>query len=485
VIPFRRFSIPILAVVLILLVSLTAFGAGVSKFQQLRASQTGSTGYALQVDRNLTSTSTNSAVVYLLQDHASDDQALLYLKQDAAANLITALGASAATVFQVGYGGAVTITPTTTVTTDAIAIAGNALTTADFLSLTADDDALNGGKYLNCIGGTGADTAVFTIGEDGATAITSIGVATNSLTITNNTTTSGDLLTLVGDNDTLDADTFYISCLGGTDHATSVLTIGENGVIAFGDGGTIDGVTGTDVIALTEATIQLSGAVAAKGIVTFDGGLTAAAHVGKLHGAGASGAAFSLGAGAAGVKAMSYYLNSTSITASHSLEGLYINVDYGVGATDPAPFGEAGRFRARLMGDSAMTVAGSHSTVEWGQAGASTTGLVCGSRSNLVFVDSTAGGGTITGCQAELYSGGASTDLSGARASILRMVIDGTITAANWGAVNAFEIVVPADLVSTNSYLVDTNATTADCDAKMRIMINGTTWWIPLDDAAD
>ncbi len=358
---FSRAAVGLLFVVLVigLLGSQTTAWAGVTRFEGLLTRQTRTIGYGLQVDRNLTATSTNNPLVYFLQDHASDDQALLKLKQDGSGNLLT----------------------------------------CDY----------------------GATTNVFQLGMSG-------------------------ILTLAG-------------------------------------AGTIDNTTSASILALTETTIALNGAITAHGITTFDGGLTAAAHVGKLHGAGASGAAFSLGAGAAGVKGMSYYLNSTSITDTHSLEGLYINVDYGVGATSPAPFGEAGRFRARLMGDSAMTVAGSHSTVEWGQAGASTSGLVAGSRSNLVFVDSTAGGGTLTGAQAELFSGGANTDLSGATASIMRLVIDGTVTASKF-TVPVFDIVLPAALVA-DDIIMDTAASANVVGAKLRIRVNGTAYWIMLADASD
>lgn len=41
------------------------------------------TGYGVDINRNLTSGSTNSAVVYIKQDNASDDQAALKIDQDA------------------------------------------------------------------------------------------------------------------------------------------------------------------------------------------------------------------------------------------------------------------------------------------------------------------------------------------------------------------------------------------------------------------
>lgn len=132
-------------------------------------------------------------------------------------------------VFTVGEGGVTTITPSTAAAAvDALYINGTATTSGDLIALKAVDATLNGGLYINALGGAGS-TAVFTVAEDGATAITSTGVATNSLSITNNATTSGDLITLTADDDTLDADTYYISMLGGTDHATAVWSVGEGG----------------------------------------------------------------------------------------------------------------------------------------------------------------------------------------------------------------------------------------------------------------
>ncbi len=164
-----------------------------------------------------------------------------------------------------------------TVTGTVMDILSTGLTSGSALRIRLDNDNLTTGKYINCLGGASYDTAVFTIGEDGATTITSAVATTNSLSITNLVSTAGDLLTLTLDNDTADADTFYISCLGGTDHATSVFTLGENGVITFGDGGTIDGVTGTDVINITETNIGLTGATTVTGALTTTGTIGSAA----------------------------------------------------------------------------------------------------------------------------------------------------------------------------------------------------------------
>jgi len=53
------------------------------KGDQLLVTQTATSGYGVQISRDLAAASTNSAVVYILQDNATDDQAALSIKQDA------------------------------------------------------------------------------------------------------------------------------------------------------------------------------------------------------------------------------------------------------------------------------------------------------------------------------------------------------------------------------------------------------------------
>lgn len=173
-------------------------------------------------------------------------------------------------VFTVGEGGQTAITSTTAAAAvDAFAIAGNVLTTGDLVSLTADNDLLNGGKYLNCIGGTGADTAVFTIAEDGVTAISSVVATSQSLSITNNVATTGDLVVLTADDDTLTTGGYYLNCLGASNHATSVFSIAEGGATTITpttaaiavDALTIDGTLTTtgDAIQITFVDATLDG----------------------------------------------------------------------------------------------------------------------------------------------------------------------------------------------------------------------------------
>lgn len=187
---------------------------------------------------------------------------------------LNCLGASNTTtsVFSIAEGGVTTITPTTAaIAIDAFTIDGTLTTSGDLIALKALDGTLNAGLYINALGGAAGDTAVFTVGEDGATVIASTAVATNSFSITNNATTSGDLIILTADDDTLDTDTYYLNCLGHTDHATSVFSIGEGGktvitpTVAAKD---------TDALTITGTALDAGDALCITAVdATLDGGL--------------------------------------------------------------------------------------------------------------------------------------------------------------------------------------------------------------------
>jgi hypothetical protein len=150
--------------------------------------------------------------------------------------------------------------------------------------------------------------------------------------------------------------------------------------------------------------------------------------------------------------------------------------------------GEAGRFFASVVGDALNgTITGTHSTAGL-SVGATNGGLTVGSRSNLSLPDedyTLLSVGTFAGAQVEINSGGANTDPTSSKTSILRMVIDGTITDTKWASVPLFDVVVPASLVSNSSYLVDLDASDATVGAKLRIRINDVYYWIMLADAAN
>jgi len=78
------------------------------------------------------------------------------------------------------------------------------LTSGRIIRLVADDDSLNGGHYLQCLGGTSYNTLVFGIGEGGTTTITptTAQAAGTGLTVTGTSITTGTLLKAVGTGQT-------------------------------------------------------------------------------------------------------------------------------------------------------------------------------------------------------------------------------------------------------------------------------------------
>jgi len=180
---------------------------------------------------------------------------------------LKALGGTnhATTVFTIKEGGAVAIAPTTAAAAvDAIGIDGMFTTSGDFLQLKAVDAVLDGGKYLNCLGGTGS-TAVFTIAENGVTTISPNLATANALTIDGaTTTTTGDLIQLLVDDDNATTGFYYINCVGGASKDTTVFSVGESGAIS------------------TNSTVQSNGVITS-GVTGSNGGIVV-----KSTGAGAT-----------------------------------------------------------------------------------------------------------------------------------------------------------------------------------------------------
>jgi hypothetical protein len=204
-------------------------------------------------------------------------------------------------VFTIGEGGVVGINPTTAAATvDGIGIAGTYQTTADGLQISKVDATNTTGKYINCLGGTGT-TAVFTVGENGATIITPNLNTANALTVDGGTTTTtGDLLTLSVDDDNAAAGFLYLNVVGGASKDTTVASIGEGGTLTAAGQVTIGrtakkvpiiGATKTDFDAQA-ATLTIAGLLG--GFVTQNskvGASTATTPTGTEISAGITGAA--------------------------------------------------------------------------------------------------------------------------------------------------------------------------------------------------
>jgi len=215
-------------------------------------------------------------------------------------------------------------------------------------------------------------------------------------------------------------------------------------------------------------------------------GQTAVPGVGLLGGAGTSGTRQSIGAGGDGVKAFSYYLSSTNVTAAHSQTGFYFNMDYGVSSSSAAPSGDAMRGRAYLVGDAAggNAVTGGAWTVELASTGASNTGLTAGSRGNIVLPNGVmTNPGTYSGAMAEVFLGGAATDTTAyTEIAPLGIEVGGTAPTAASQVANmvAIAIRVPSNMVTSDGTMVVTGGAADTCDAKVEIAINNTRYWIML-----
>lgn len=346
-------------------------------------------------------------------------------------------------------------------------------TTGTVTVQVADDNANAAAVYR--AGGTGA----LTLGAStGSTTITSSGTValTNSnveigVTSANETTPS---LIIQGDADSDGA--------GDTDEALTIdLTANATPTLATW------GFTSTQSAGYTfDKKVVFNGGINLVGPVNsaITGG-TVVTSAGLLGGAGtATNASQTLGA--AGGKAFSYYLSSTSTTASHVLTGYYMNVNYGVtGGASAGPSGDAIRGRAYLMGDASggSAVTGGAFTVELEATTASNTGLTAGLRGNLVLPSGVlTNSGTFYGTMAEVFLGGAAVDTRAyTEIAPLGIVVGGTAatSAAQLSNMGAMAIRVPDNMITADGTMVVTGSIAA-AGAGLKIYINGTPYWIML-----
>ncbi len=256
----------------------------------------------------------------------------------------------------------------------------------------------------------------------------------------------------------------------------------------YSSGSYTNSFVGADIRLVNQETISnaADGIVSISGAVGFNvAGGTAVASTGVLGGAGTSTSApQTIGSGSA--TAFNFFTQSTSTTATHSVSGIRYTMMYGTSGSSAAPAGDAIRGRAWLVGDAAGAVAvtgGSFST-ELAATTASSTGLAVGCRGNIVLPSGVmTNSGTYYGTMAEVFLGGAATDtLAYTRIAPLGIVVGGTApTAASQVAnMDAIAIDVPANMVTSDATMVVTGGAADTCDAKLKISINGTNYWIML-----
>jgi hypothetical protein len=269
-----------------------------------------------------------------------------------------------------------------------------------------------------------------------------------------------------------DAGTVTIQAADDNTNAAAIFRAGGTGALTLGAS------TGT-------TTIISSGSVSVVGAINSAiAGGTNVVSAGLLGGGGTSTSATQT-LGAAGGKAFSYYLSSTSTTASDNLIGYYMNMNYGTAATSAAPSGDVIRGRAYLVGDAAggNAITGGAFSVELATNGASNTGLTVGMRGNLVLPDGIlTNAGTYYGAEAEINLGGAATNTTAyTEIAPLAINISGTAptSVAQLSNMVAMAINVPANMVTSTGTMVVTGAT-GPVNAGLKILINGIPYWIML-----
>jgi len=235
-----------------------------------------------------------------------------------------------------------------------------------------------------------------------------------------------------------------------------------------------------------------NGAWSAIGAINFaPAGGTPVISVGALGGAGTSDSRESLGAGGAGTRGLSFYLSTTSITAAHDQDALYMNMDYGTGATDPAPSGDVIRGRAYLKGDASggNALTGVAGTVELDSTGASNTGLTAGMRGNIVLPSGVmTKSGTYAGTMAEVFLGGNAVNTTAyTQIAPLAVVIGGTNPTASSQLSNmaAINFTFPSNMVGAGELFVGNSNLADTCEAKMAVTVNGVRYWLMLSNNDD
>jgi hypothetical protein len=270
-----------------------------------------------------------------------------------------------------------------------------------------------------------------------------------------------------------DAGAVTLTSADNNANADLIIAAGGTGDLTLGDAESATAI-------ISSASVNVVGAINS----AIAGG-TNVVSAGLLGGGGTSTSATQT-LGAAGGKAFSYYLSSTSTTASDVLTGYYLNMNYGTSGSSAAPSGDAIRGRAYLVGDASgsSAVTGGAFTVELAATTASNTGLTAGMRGNLVLPDGTlTNSGTFYGSMAEVYLGGTSVNTTAyTEIAPLGIVVGGSSPTSADQVANmvAIAIRVPSNMISSDGTMVCTGGAADTCDAKLKISINGTSYWIML-----
>lgn len=195
-------------------------------------------------------------------------------------------------------------------------------------------------------------------------------------------------------------------------------------------------------------------------------------HAGLILGGGISGDEVSTSV--ASQKMASFY------TKNSALSGTSVALYWKHSVTGIAGSGVVGRLYGYTNVAAALLV-GAQISAETGAAG-KVTGLLTGCRSQVSLADdaTVAPGGTIAGGQSELYFNGdnsSTTDITGAKHSIHRFVLDGDTT-ARAKCLSAFEFInIPA---GTGTHMLKTDMHTGTPTDGLKIRIDDVFYYISL-----
>jgi len=203
------------------------------------------------------------------------------------------------------------------------------------------------------------------------------------------------------------------------------------------------------------------------GVVHFKNKNGANAAKAILHGIGTSGDP-SL-TSAADDKFMEYRCKSSASSGDNRLFYLRYELSGGGG-------GECIRAFTKLTGASG-TVRGAHISLDISSAG-STSGLGVGIDNQIAVFDGALTGGTYAVGNFEIYSAGASTDVSGVtEISFQRFVLGGNTTGAANVDDNAFLFKITGGTIASGN-IVEASTTEANYSHSIRVNVNGTTVYL-------
>jgi len=262
----------------------------------------------------------------------------------------------------------------------------------------------------------------------------------------------------------IDCDTTFDLLAGG---AFSIDGTGASNVTAEAGNLTLSTGTSGDLI-FTSA----SGEITANDLIKLNAAGGADSANGLLMGVGTSGTPATTAV--AGKNMMEFRVETTA--TSDDFRGFRLDADFnGIGVSGDA-----------IRGRGLVTAAGTAGTVDGGAFtleynGGSVAGMGTGLRGNLVVSDAAVSGGTVYGTLAEIYSLGASTDLSGAtQHAILGVESNGNGTGADT-VLNAISFAGNTD---GSGYMIYTHGhAEGNAAGSVRVLINGVAKFIKFWDA--